>query len=69
MSNPEPPRRRPATPPAPAGAAPDDKAAREARLAQALRDNLRRRKAQARARAESPAPAPTPAPAPAPEKP
>ncbi len=35
--------------------------AREARLAAALRENLRRRKAQARARAEDP-PAPPPPP-------
>ncbi|RVT95276.1 hypothetical protein EOD42_16975 [Rhodovarius crocodyli] len=32
---------------------------REARLAAALRENLRRRKAQARARADSPAPDPS----------
>jgi hypothetical protein len=36
---------------------------REARLAQALRDNLKRRKQQARAREEEPAP-PSPEPAP-----
>ena len=40
---------------------PDPK--REARLAQALRDNLKRRKQQARAREEEPAP-PSPEPAP-----
>ncbi|UFN47780.1 hypothetical protein LPC08_17420 [Roseomonas sp. OT10] len=36
----------------------DSRTEREARLAKALRDNLRRRKAQARARADAPAPVP-----------
>jgi hypothetical protein len=38
-----------------------ERAAREARLAEALRDNLRRRKEQARARAADRAPSDTPA--------
>ncbi|MBU8538577.1 hypothetical protein [Falsiroseomonas tokyonensis] len=56
-------------PPAPASRKTEAQLAREARLAAALRENLRRRKAQARARAEPPEIAPPSAAPPATEPP
>lgn len=57
------------TPPNTSDAALAARRAREAREAEALRENLRRRKAQARARTEPPPAAPDPSDLPAPELP